>query len=221
MAAGVRWLLSQGLQGRLLFPGLPPGIILFVFGIRFLLRRAPVQALAAGLVAPMFALAVSVIPSTLWPAYSPPPIVERVPPTVAQAQATFGDEVKMRGYAISRQGKLFRFTFYWETLKTPPVDYTVAIRFVRADGSFWLDYVNYPGMGTSLPTTWKPGEIRQDDYVFDLDRLDPADEPLRWIVGYFDPRTKALTQVGDWQDVREPGWATLPVAVNLDQLGGR
>jgi hypothetical protein len=115
-------------------------------------------------------------------------------------------------------------TFYWETLKTPPVDYTVAIRLVRphqsfqSDNPFWLDYVNYPGMGTSMPTTWKPGEIRQDDYTFDVNRFDPIEGPMRLIVGYFDPRIHDMTPVSNWQDVREAGWATLQ-KVDLNKLG--
>jgi hypothetical protein len=40
-------------------------------------------------------------------------------------------------------------------------------------------------------------------------------------VGYFDPRTKDMTQVRDWQDVREPGWATLPITVDMNQLGDK
>jgi hypothetical protein len=72
-------------------------------------------------------------------------------------------------------------------------------------------------MGTSMPTTWKPGEIRQDDYVFDIKRFEPVGEPLRLIVGYFDPRIRDMTPVSDWQDVREAGWATLR-DVDLNKL---
>jgi hypothetical protein len=209
MAAGVRWLLAQGLQGRLIFPGLPAGVIMMIYGLYFLLSRIPVKAVALGLVMPMFALAVYVIPANLLPAYSLPPIVAQVPAGVIPGGATFGGEIRLRGYTFGRDGDLLHFTFYWETLKTPPVDYTVAVRLVRTDGSFWLDYVNYPGMGTSLPTTWKPGEIRQDDYVFDMKRFEPVGEPMRLIVGYFDPRTRDMTPVSNWQDVQEAGWATL------------
>ena len=98
------------------------------------------------------------------------------------------------------------------------MDYTVAVRLVRPDGSFWLDYVNYPGMGTSLTTIWMPGEIREDEYPFDLDRFPPATEPLRLILGYVDPRTRNMTPVTFWADVREPGWATL-TQVELATLG--
>ncbi|MEK7323823.1 MAG: hypothetical protein AAB217_01040, partial [Chloroflexota bacterium] len=76
-------------------------------------------------------------------------------------------------------------------------------------------YVNYPGMGTSLPTTWKPGELRRDEYVFDLRRFEPANEPLRLIVGWFDPRTRTMTTLSNWDDVREEGWATL-TEITLD-----
>jgi len=208
-ALRARWFLAAGLQGRLLFPGLPAGVILLVYGLRHLFPRVSARALTTTLGLPALALAVAVIPAYLFPAYSPPPIVKDVPPGPVPVGAIFGDDIELRAYTIAREGDQLRLTFYWEALRTPPVDYTVAVRLVNPDGSFWLDYVNYPGMGTSLPTTWKPGEIRRDEYPFDVDRFPPAPEPLRLIVGYFDPRVRDMTAVSGWPDVREPGWATL------------
>ena len=139
-------------------------------------------------------------------------MIESVPATVSPANTVFADEIGLRGYTIARRGDQLRLTFYWEALKTPSADYTVAIRLVRGDGSFWLDYVNYPGMGTSLPTTWKPGELRRDEYVFDIDRFPAETGPLRLIVGFFDPRVKGMAAVTGWDDVREAGWVTLQEA---------
>ncbi len=208
-AIALRWLLAAGLQGRLAFPGLPAGVILLIWGLHSLLPRFPDRTLAIGLLAPSLALAVAVIPAYLMPAYSPPALVSKIPDGMRPAGARFDEDIELRAYTLTRKGELLHLTFYWQALQTPPVDYTVAVRLVRPDGSFWLDYVNYPGMGTSLPTTWTPGEIREDEYLFDLERFPPATEPLRLIVGYFDPRTREMTPVTLWPDVREPGWATL------------
>lgn len=208
-AAVVRWIMTVGAQGRLLFPALPAAVITMVYGLRSLCRCISPKVLALALTLPMLALSVYVIPANIIPAYAPPPIVREVPSDVLPAAATFNHEIRMRGYAARRDRHMLYFTFYWETLQTPPVDYTVAVRLVRADGSFWLDYVNYPGMGSGLPSLWKPGEIRRDDYVFDLRRLPPIEQPMRWIVGYYDPRTREMTPVENWHDVREAGWVTL------------
>lgn len=216
LAVAARWFFAAGIQGRLIFPGLPAGIVLMVWGIKFLVdrivgRNVPPErlykmtTLCIGL--PMMVFAGAVIPLYISPAYSPPPLVAASP--LKNSGAIFADEIKLNGYTIARNGDFLTLTFYLETLKTPSHDYTIAIRLVRPDGSFWLDYVNYPGMGTTFPITWRVGEIRQDEYVFDVRRFPKEEKPLRLIMGFFDSRTKAMTPLTNWNDVREKDWATL------------
>ena len=218
LAIGARWFVAAGIQGRLIFPGLPAGAILWAGGIsyvskyvihnmRYVIRDT--KFLALGLIMPMATFALAVIPAYLIPAYSPPPLVSQVPADVTQAEIKFGDEIALRGYTFARDRDVLRLTFYWETLRSPEADYTLALRLVRPDGSFWLDYVNYPGMGTTLPTTWRPGELRRDEYVFDTDRFPAVTAPLRLIVGFFDPRVRNMILISNWSDIREKGWATL------------
>jgi len=215
LAIAARWFFAAGIQGRLIFPGLPAGIVLMVWGIKYLLDRIgrdvpperlyKMTTLCIGL--PMMFFAGAVIPLYISPAYSPPPLVAASP--LKNGGAIFADEIKLNGYTIARNGDLLTLTFYLETLKTPSHDYTIAIRLVRPDGSFWLDYVNYPGMGTTFPTTWRVGEIRQDEYVFDTRRFPKEEKTLRLIIGFFDSRTRAMTPLTNWNDVREKDWATL------------
>ncbi len=228
LAIAGRWFFAAGIQGRLIFPGLPAAAILILYGWRTIISYCVfrisndtqhalrnTQYALAGPIILMTAFAAAVLPLYLLPAYSPPPVVQTIPVEAASTEITFADEIALRGYTIAHNTNQLLITFYWKTLRTPPVNYTVAIRLVRPDGSFWLDYVNYPGMGTSLPTTWKPGELRRDEYVFDLRRFEPANEPLRLIVGWFDPRTRTMTTLSNWDDVREEGWATL-TEITLD-----
>lgn len=209
LAIGARWFFAAGIQGRLIFPSLAAGAVLWTLGITTLLRRLSPRILALGIMLPMAAFAVAVVPAYLIPAYSPPPLVDQVPAGVNATEIQFGDSVILRGYTTARQADELHLTFYWEALRSPSVDYTVAIRLVRPDGSFWLDYVNYPGMGTSLPTTWKPGVLRADEYVFDVDRFPTETAPLRLIVGFFDPTVRDMLPVSNWANIRENGWATL------------
>jgi 4-amino-4-deoxy-L-arabinose transferase-like glycosyltransferase len=230
LAIAGRWFFAAGIQGRLIFPGLPALAILIIYGWRTIISYCVLRIVGnteyairntqyalTGLIILMATFAAAVVPLYLLPAYSPPPLVKTVPAEAASTEIKFADEIALRGYTIARNNNQLLITFYWETLRTPPVNYTLAIRLVRPDGSFWLDYVNYPGMGTSLPTTWKPGELRRDEYIFDLKRFEPANEPLRLIVGWFDPRTRMMTTVSGWEDVREAGWATLTQATLNDQ----
>ncbi|HLB45607.1 MAG TPA: hypothetical protein VJL59_01145 [Anaerolineales bacterium] len=209
LAVGARWFLAAGIQGRLVFPGLPAGAVLLAYGLRTLFNRVSPRTLTLAVSLPMAAFAAAVVPLYLIPAYSSPPLVDRVAADATQTGIRFGDEIALRGYTIAREGDLLRFTFYWEALKTPPVDYTVAVRLVRPDGTLWLDYVNYPGMGTTLPTTWTPGQLRRDEYIFDVDRFPAEAAPLRLIVGFYDARVRDMIPVSNWNDVREKGWATL------------
>lgn len=221
LAIAARWFFAAGIQGRLIFPGLPAGIVLMVWGIKFLVDRigrdvplgrdVPPERLymiiTSSIILPMMIFAGAVIPLYISPAYSPPPLVAASP--LNNGGAIFADEIKLNGYTIAREGDLLKLTFYLETLKTPSHDYTIAIRLVRPDGSFWLDYVNYPGMGTTFPTSWRVGEIRQDEYVFDMRRFPKEEKPLRLIIGFFDSRAKVMTPLKNWNDVREKDWATL------------
>ncbi len=224
LVVAARWFFAAGIQGRLIFPGLPAGIVLMVWGIKFLIDRVgrdvPLErlykltTLCVGL--PMMIFAGAVIPLYIFPAYSPPPLVAASP--LNNGGVIFADEIKLNGYTIARDGDLLKITFYLETLKTPSHDYTIAIRLVRSDGSFWLDYVNYPGMGTTFPTTWRIGEIRQDEYVFDTRRFPKEEKPLRLIVGFFDSRIRTMTPLTNWNNVREKDWATLTeLTINNEQ----
>jgi len=215
LAIAARWFFAAGIQGRLIFPGLPAGVVLMVWGIKFLMDRivrdVPVERLyktiTLCIALPMMIFAGAVIPLYISPAYLPPPLVAASP--LNNGGAIFADEIKLDGYVIARDGDFLKLTFYLEALKIPSHDYTIAIRLVRPDGSFWLDYVNYPGMGTTFPTTWRVGEIRQDDYVFDVRRFSKEEKPLRLIVGFFDSRIRTMTPLTNWNDVREKDWATL------------
>ncbi|MBI5082337.1 MAG: hypothetical protein HZB17_13710, partial [Chloroflexi bacterium] len=212
LAIAARWFFAAGIQGRLIFPGLPAGVVLMVWGIKFFIDRigrdvplgrdVPPERLymkiTSSIILPMVIFAGAVIPLYISPAYSPPPLVAASP--LNNGGAIFADEIKLNGYTIARNGDLLALTFYLETLKTPSHDYTIAIRLVRSDGSFWLDYVNYPGMGTTFPTTWRVGEIRQDEYIFDMRRFPKEEKPLRLIVGFFDSRSRTMTPLKNWND---------------------
>lgn len=218
LALGARWFLAAGLQGRLIFPGLAAGAALWGFGIRTLLpARISSKQLLSGVAVLQMLFALMVIPAFLIPAYWPPPLVAQVAPQATPTDIRFGDTIVLRGYTVARDSDLLKLTFYWETFKRPQVDYSVAVRVVRPDGSWWLDYVNYPGMGTTFPTTWKPGELRRDTYEFALARFTSETGPLRLIVGFFDPISKTMLPISGWADLHEAGWAALTDLTLNDQ----
>jgi 4-amino-4-deoxy-L-arabinose transferase-like glycosyltransferase len=216
LALGARWFFAAGIQGRLIFPGLAAGAIVWATGLREVVpSRITTRWLGTALTLPAMVLAVFIIPAYLLPAYWPPPLVTTVPASATATEIRFADDLALRGYTIDRDQNLLRFTFYWETVKHPKVDYSVAVRVVRVDGSLWLDYVNYPGMGTTFTVDWQAGELRRDTYEFDLNRFTTERTPLRLMVGFFDPVTKTMAPISGWADVREPGWATL-ADINLN-----
>ena len=210
LAIGARWFLAAGIQGRLIFPGLAAGAIVWGVGVRALIpTRVSTKWLTTGVTVPLILFALFVIPAYVLPAYWPPPVVNGVPAQATPTDIRFDDEIALRGYTIARDAKKLHLIFFWETLKHPQTDYRVAIRIVRPDGSFWLDYVNYPGMGTTFPTLWQPGELRRDTYEFALSRFSVETVPLQLIVGFFDPTSRTMLSISGWADVRDGGWVTL------------
>lgn len=190
------WWVGTGNQGRLLFPALPSLALLGSVGLielsgflgwrRPLLESAPTALLAAlAVVSPLAYIA---------PAYSPPRVVTRLPDEARNVRVDFGDQIRLEAYRVRSDGDRLVMVLYWRALRPISADYQAVIRMQAPDGGYWLDYVNYPGMGTSLTSTWREGELRADTYEFRLSRLSPPTAPMALLVGFYDPETRSVLE---------------------------
>jgi hypothetical protein len=109
-----------------------------------------------------------------------------------------GDQVKLMGYGpVSggvRPGDEIFLTLYWRCTATPPVDYTVFVHLLGADGAP-VAQADAPPLDGDYPTSvWPPGDILADPHRLQL----PADllpGSYTIILGLYDPATGARLSV--------------------------
>jgi hypothetical protein len=82
----------------------------------------------------------------------------------------FGDEIELRGYALTREGENLRVQLFWCALKTPREDYTVFAHLVDAQGKLVAQQDNEPQRGAYPTSFWDTGEMVGDEYVLPTPR---------------------------------------------------
>lgn len=190
----IRWWLAAGGFGRLLFPALAAMSVLVTIGWRNLagvistrlqFRRPPFEWLL-----PTVLLVVAIAAPVVYipPEYAPPPLVETLPSSARRVNIDYADTIRLEGYTFESDENRIVLTFYWRALQETSLDYQAVIRMRAPDGSWWLDYVNYTGQGTSLTSLWRAGELREDRYEFHLWRLSPVQGGMDLLVGFFEPK---------------------------------
>jgi hypothetical protein len=92
----------------------------------------------------------------------------------------------------------------WQVLHPPAFDYQVFFQAVQpaADGETVLAQLDVqPLQGERAATSWRPGEILTEQYQLAVDRsVLEADEPLRYLFGYYDWRDGARLPVDGGRD---------------------
>lgn len=99
------------------------------------------------------------------------------PPDVAPAQvrqANFDDRIELLGYTVVRDGHQLQVTLHWRAQRAIPLDYSVFVHVVNANGEVVAQHDGQPGGDVTIPTSsWRPGETILDRHVIDL----PTDLP--------------------------------------------
>ncbi|MGD8585454.1 MAG: hypothetical protein PVJ75_08895, partial [Chloroflexota bacterium] len=94
----------------------------------------------------------------------------KVPKVQIPLQATFGNEIALRGYDLQsvEPGKL-ELKLVWQALAEPSDSYTVFVHVLDPAGvcCVWQQDV-VPGQGSYPTDLWLPGEVIIDSYVIDL-----------------------------------------------------
>jgi hypothetical protein len=93
----------------------------------------------------------------------------------------------------------------WQVLRPPDFDYQVFFQAVQpsaAGGESVIAQLDVqPLQGERAATTWQPGEILTEQYQLAVDRAAfTADEPLRYLFGYYDWRDGARLPVDGGRD---------------------
>jgi hypothetical protein len=94
----------------------------------------------------------------------------RVPKTEFPYEATFGNEIALRGYDLQPiEPGMLELKLVWQALAEPSDGYTVFVHVLDLAGvcCVWQQDV-VPGQGTYPTDGWLPGEVVVDSYLIDL-----------------------------------------------------
>jgi len=101
-----------------------------------------------------------------------PPDTDLQPPH--PVRANLGDRMELTGYGAAQTGGELTVTLYWRAMAAMPLDYTVFVHLLTADGQLVAQHDDAPWWEAPLPTsTWQPGEQLLDRHRLTL----PADLP--------------------------------------------
>lgn len=204
--AFLRWT-SQTMasQGRLLFPAIGPislGLwtgwetVVSVLGRSHRLIR-PLRALPV-----LFLATLAFLSPLLWiaPAYRPPEWPERVE-IPHRLEATFGDEFRLLGYALSpsslQPGQSVDLTLYLEAIRQPSRDWSLFVHLVDDLDIILTQDDRYPRHGLARATALRPGQRWVE--IFRLWVPETAVAPVRLALkmGFYDLRTGERMPVSD------------------------
>lgn len=84
------------------------------------------------------------------------------------SRASFGQQIAMTGYTITRARDTLDLEIDWQALVQPPHDYTVFVHVLDSRGRLIAQEDNMP-LQNQLPTAcWQPGEFWRDTYALSL-----------------------------------------------------
>ncbi len=101
------------------------------------------------------------------------------------------------GDTLRAPGDVLPVSLLWETLTTPPQDYTVALFLMAADGVLKAQRDSFPNHHFAFTSTWEPGSLQRDNHGLALpDALPPGEYEL-WVALYWWPEPGARLPVTD------------------------
>ena len=196
--------------GRVRMPAAGIVLLLAAVGLHGLwtLPRAPrvKQVRGAGIVVASVLLAIgmhALVTRLPRPAFVS---ADDLPRSFVPVQATYGDEIRLLGYAHYdsdfKPGGYVVFELFWQALRHPSADYVVTVR-IHNNQTGEIDRIENSTLGThSTPertsSTWPQGSIYYERYLFALQAVEPADlASYDLLVGLYDQNAGALLPVTD------------------------
>ncbi len=189
----VSWLrfmhIAPAAQGRYFFPAAPALVMLIAVGLHgwgvWTLGR-----LIAGLLFLLSAL-------TPWwiiqPAYQPPLPLALAADALTPVNAQLGKHFAIIGVDATPDellpGEQATVRVAWRADQPPPVDYSVFVHLVDADGLIAAQHDTMPGGGLYPTSQWQAGETRVEAYTVTVPHTAFTPNHGRWAVGLYDAAT--------------------------------
>ena len=178
-------------QGRLLFGAISSNSLLLAAGLYGLLPERRAGLAVAGLLALPLAASISVVPTTLLPAFAKPVLLDSPDSFAAQhgVDQVIGGFAKLRGYSISsdnvRPGDTITVDLLWEALDETDQNYLVFVKLYR-QGSEVSSRDTFPGRGNYATSLWRKGDMFIDRHRISVPQELESPDVLLLAAGLFD-----------------------------------
>ena len=93
---------------------------------------------------------------------------------------TFDDLAKLVGADVNRSGTQITVTLFWQGQAMTTTNYTAFVQLLNADGSIAQQIDRWQIAFDSPTSTWLPGQVIADQYVFEVSS--DAPQPRRGAV---------------------------------------
>ncbi len=189
-------------QGRLLFGAISSNSLLLAAGLYGLLPERRAGLAVAGLLALPLAASISVVPTTLLPAYSKPVLLDSTASFAGQpvVNQSIGGFAGLRGYSISsdsgRPGDMLEVDLLWEALDQTEQNHLVFIKLFGRDGQT-ASRDTFPGGGNYATSLWRKGDIFIDRHWISIPDRHENPNALTLVAGLFDLKLMKPLQVDD------------------------
>ena len=192
LAGLVRYRISYLIfQGRLLFGAISSNSLLLAAGLYELLPVRRAGLAVAGLLALPLAASISVVPTTLVPAFAKPALLDSTDSFAAQhvVDHSFGGFANLRGYSINstrvRPGDTVTIELLWEAFDETDQNYLAFVKLYGRDGEV-ASRDTFPGGGHYATSLWRKGDIFVDRHRLSVPQDLEAPDVLLLAAGLFD-----------------------------------
>ena len=192
----IRYRISYAVfQGRLLFGAISSNSLLLAAGLCGLLPERRAGLAVTGVLALPLAAAISVVPTTLLPAFAKPALLDSADSIAAQhlTDQSIGGFARLRGYSISsttvRPGDTIAVDLLWEAFDETNKNYLVWVKLFRGD-SLTASRGTFPGGGNYATSLWRQGDIFVDRHWISVPDELETPSALLLAAGMFDLTTK-------------------------------
>jgi 4-amino-4-deoxy-L-arabinose transferase-like glycosyltransferase len=169
LAGLYRWLQITDLPaGRYLYPAISAVSLLLFLGLRSLVpvRLTPVLVGTVGV--GLLTLSAVTPFRYIAPAYTRPPLISSDETIPNRVHISYADHIELVGYEFKeaevKPGDWLHITLYWQLIKPPNADLTVALRVFGRNDTIVGSKDTFPGLGRYPTSLWQPGFIVKDTY---------------------------------------------------------
>ena len=178
-------------QGRLLFGAISSNSLLLAAGLYGLLPERRAGLAVAGLLALPLAASISVVPSTLLPAFAKPVLLDNTESFAAQhaVDQSIGGFAGLRSYSVSsnkvRPGDTIEVDLLWEALDETDQNYLVFVKLVGKDYEV-ASRDTFPSGGNYATSLWRKEDIFVDRHWISIPDQLEAPNILLLVAGLYD-----------------------------------